>query len=316
MEHICVAAQEDQGTRLDVFLAGFFSKLSSGDGNLALTRSRIQSLIREDQALLCGKPMKANYHVRCGDMIILNVPDPQPVDIRPQFLDFSIVFEDRDIIVVNKPRGMVVHPAAGNAEGTLVNALLYHCADLAGIGGDIRPGIVHRIDKDTTGLLVVAKNDAAFQSLAEQIKVKSAKRVYWALVEGTIQQESGKIVANVGRHKTNRKQMAVLEEGKGRAAITHFVVLERYGRETLTEVTLETGRTHQIRIHMAHIGHPVVGDRTYGYKKQRFSLEGQLLHAKHLELTHPRTGEAMQFYAELPHDFAELINRLQKHQKE
>jgi len=237
-------------------------------------------------------------------------PEPRPVDVQAQDIPLDILYEDEDIIVINKPQGMVVHPAAGNYNSTLVNALLHHCRDLSGINGEMRPGIVHRIDKDTSGVLVVAKNDHSHVNLAQQIKDKTAVRKYIALVEGDIKEDAGTIDAPIGRHPVYRKKMAVVPGG--RRAVTHFKVLERFGRYTLIEARLETGRTHQIRVHMAYIGHPVVGDPVYGYKRQSFNLNGQLLHAQCLGFKHPRTGRYMEFCAPLPDYFTDVICKLRQ----
>lgn len=289
---------EEAGGRLDVYLAGQM---------LSMTRSHIQRLVEEGRVLVNGLAKKSNYRVSQGDRITLELPEPEDIPLEPEDIPLDVVYEDGDIIVVNKPRGMVVHPAAGNYTGTLVQALLYHCGDLSGIGGAARPGIVHRIDKDTTGLLVVAKNDMAHQSLARQIQLKEAGRIYLALVEGRVAQP-GRVEAPIGRDPKDRKRMAVV--ASGRDAATRYWPQEQYRDETLLELKLETGRTHQIRVHMAHIGHPVVGDPVYGYRRQRFCLQGQLLHAWRLHLTHPRTGEPMAFEAPLPEDFDHVLRVL------
>lgn len=302
MDHkTAIVAPEQQDTRLDVFLAGCFPDL---------TRSRCQTLIAQGQAEVEGRPERASYRVKAGERVTLDLPDPTPSELVPEDIPLDIVYEDADILVVNKPRGMVVHPAAGNETGTLVQALLHHCHDLSGIGGEARPGIVHRIDKDTTGLLVVAKRDAAHQALAAQIQDKTCRRIYWALVEGRMPRDAGSVDAPIGRSPSDRKRMAVVE--RGRQAITHYRVLERFEHETLVECRLTTGRTHQIRVHMAFLGHPVVGDPVYGFKKQRYRLSGQLLHAARLELIHPRTGAPMAFEAPLPEDFDSLLQKLRK----
>ncbi len=296
-ETISLQAEQDH-VRLDVYLASQVPEL---------TRSRIQKLVEEGQIHVNGAVKKANYRVNLGDVITLTLPEPEEIPLEPENIPLDVVYEDGDIIVINKPRGMVVHPAAGNYTGTLVQALLYHCGDLSGIGGAARPGIVHRIDKDTTGLLVVAKNDMAHQNLAGQIQRKEAGRIYLALVEGRMDLP-GKVEAPIGRDPRDRKRMAVVSTGRN--AVTRYRPKEQYRDETLLEVKLETGRTHQIRVHMAHIGHPVVGDPIYGYRRQRFSLQGQLLHAWQLHLTHPRTGEAMNFQAPLPEDFTHVLRVL------
>ena len=239
----------------------------------------------------------------------------QPAELQavPEDIPLNVVYEDKDIIVVNKARGMVVHPAAGNPNGTLVNALLYHCrGELSGINGVIRPGIVHRLDKDTSGVMVAAKNDEAHKGLAAQIKAHSARRTYWALVHGNIAEEKGIVDGPIGRHPKDRIKMAVTFKG-GREAVTHFRVLKRYGEYTWIECKLETGRTHQIRVHMAYIGHPVVNDPLYGYKKDDFPIEGQALHSHCLDLVHPVTGEAMHFEAPMPDDFAACLHRAEQH---
>jgi len=300
-EKIIVVSPEDAGKRIDVVLAGI---------DADMTRSRIQSLIKDGSVTLDDHLVKANYKVKNGDVIKLVIPEPKEVAIKPERIEIDIVYQDEDIAVINKPQGMVVHPATGNYTGTLVNALLYYCDNLSGINGEIRPGIVHRIDKDTSGLLVVAKNDLAHQKLTEQIKDKTASRIYWALVEGNVKNDQGTISAPIGRHPVERKKMAVV--AGGRPAVTHYRVLERFGEATLIEAKLETGRTHQIRVHMQYIGHPVVGDPVYGYKKQKYSLNGQALHAKTLGLIHPSQNVYMQFEAPLPLYFEELLNKLRK----
>lgn len=232
------------------------------------------------------------------------------MEILPENIPLDILYEDSDIIVVNKARGMVVHPATGIYTGTLVNALLYHCKDLSGINGEIRPGIVHRLDKDTSGVMVAAKNDTAHLDLAEQIRTKTAHRIYWAIVYGNIKEEAGIIKGDIGRHPTDRKKMAIVHE-HGKPAVTHFRVLERFGDYTLVECRLETGRTHQIRVHMTSIGHPLVGDPKYGPRRScPFAIEGQALHSLQLELTHPRTRERMTFKAPLPEDMEKILRTL------
>lgn len=296
-------AQADDKKRIDVFLAEKISEHS---------RSYIQKLIKDGLVLVNGEKVKPNFKVKPGCIIDVTIPPPQEISLQPEPLELDIVYEDDDIVVVNKPQGMVVHPAPGNYSGTLVNALLYSCDELSGIGGVIRPGIVHRLDKDTSGLLVVAKNDAAHRSLAQQIKDRTLKRVYWCIVEKNIREDKGVINAPIGRHPTNRKKMAVLNAPTAKPAITHFKVLERFGEYTLVEARLETGRTHQIRVHMAYIGHPVVGDSVYGSRKQKFNLKGQVLHAKKLGLIHPSNGEYMEFEAPLPEYFENLLDILRK----
>ena len=289
--------------RLDVFLS---------EQTEEFTRSRIKKLIEGGQVSVEGIPVKkAGEAVKAGSEVVVTVPEAVEYTVKAENIPIEIVYEDQDIAVVNKPRGMTVHVGNGNVEGTLVNALLYALDSLSGIGGVLRPGIVHRIDKDTTGLLVVAKNDKAHVSLAAQIAQKSAKRVYYALLEGCVKEDSGRIVTDLGRHPQDRLKMAVLPDGTGKMAITDYEVLTRFGTEfTLCKFTLQTGRTHQIRVHAKHMGHPCVGDPVYGYKKQKFKLSGQLLHAVELSLTHPRTGERMTFNAPLPPEFQAVIEKL------
>lgn len=301
-----IAAPEDAGARLDAFLAGKTEK----------TRSSVQKLIEEENVRLNGAPAAKNARLREGDRVEATEPPPEVLDVKPQNIPLDIVYEDQDLLVVNKPKGMVVHPAAGNPDGTLVNALLFHCGDsLSGINGVIRPGIVHRIDKDTSGLLIVAKNDRAHQSLAEQIAVHSFTRIYNAVVYGIVKEEEGTVSAPIGRHPTDRKRMAVLSSG-GREAVTHYRVLERFPGFTLVECRLETGRTHQIRVHMAHIGHPVAGDPVYGPKKCITELQGQCLHARVIGFIHPATGEYLEFDSGLPPYFERFLEKLRRSGKE
>lgn len=301
-----IAAPEDAGARLDAFLAGKMEK----------TRSSVQKLIEEENVWLNGAPAAKNARLREGDRVEATEPPPEVLDVKPQNIPLDIVYEDQDLLVVNKPKGMVVHPAAGNPDGTLVNALLFHCGDsLSGINGVIRPGIVHRIDKDTSGLLIVAKNDRAHQSLAEQIAVHSFTRIYNAVVYGIVKEEEGTVSAPIGRHPTDRKRMAVLSSG-GREAVTHYRVLERFPGFTLVECRLETGRTHQIRVHMAHIGHPVAGDPVYGPKKCITELQGQCLHARVIGFIHPATGEYLEFDSGLPPYFERFLEKLRRSGKE
>ena len=295
-EHI-VLDVEQAGERLDVFCA------RAGD----MTRSAAQRMIAEGDIRLNGGPAKANQKLKINDKVTVLLRPAAEVDIVPEDIPIDIVYEDNDIAVIDKPKGMVVHPAPGNPSGTLVNALMYHLSGLSGIGGELRPGIVHRIDKLTSGLIVVAKNDMAHTSLAAQLKEHSARRTYIAIVDGNIKEDSGTIDAPIGRHPVDRKRMAVVKDG--REAVTHWRVLERYGVYTLVEARLETGRTHQIRVHMAHIKHPVAGDVVYGSAKPRLGLEGQALHAARLELTHPATGERMTFKAKVPEYFASALKK-------
>ena len=296
---------EENYKRLDGFLSGQTEEF---------TRSRFKKLIEDGCVLVGGKPVKkAGEEVKKGDEVLVVLPEPVEYSVKAENIPIDVVYQDGDIAVVNKPQGMTVHVGNGNTEGTLVNALLYALDSLSGIGGVLRPGIVHRIDKDTSGLLVVAKNDKAHVSLAKQIAEKTAHRTYYALLEGNVKEESGRIVTDIGRHPTDRLKMAVLNDGEGKIAITDFEVEARFGNEvTLCKFMLQTGRTHQIRVHAKHIGHPVVGDPVYGYKKQKFTLNGQALHAYQLEIDHPSTGERMTFNAPLPPYFQSLLEKLCK----
>lgn len=299
-EIILKITEENSGERIDKYLSTFIE---------GKTRSFIQGLIADKAVTVNGKIIKSNYKLKSNDEIVIILPEPIELDVKAENIDLNIVYEDSDVIVINKPKNMVVHPAPGNYTGTLVNGLLYHCKDLSGINGVIRPGIVHRIDKDTTGILVIAKNDEAHNSLAKQFKDHSIKREYYALVEGRFSKESGTIDKPLGRNKKDRLKMDIVEDG--RRAVTHYEVLEQYDKGvSLIRCTLETGRTHQIRVHMASIGHPLVGDQTYGYKKQKFKIEGQALHAKTLGFIHPTTGEYIEFTSDLPEYFEELIKKL------
>lgn len=298
----------DIGKRLDIFL----SETEEG-----MTRSHIQKLLQDEQILVCGTPVAKNYKIRKNDVIEIFYPEPEPSEAIPENIPIDIIYEDDDIIVVNKPKGMVVHPAAGNYTGTLVNALLYHCGErLSGIGGVIRPGIVHRIDKDTSGLLVVAKNDAAHLSLSEQIKEHRVSRIYHAIAIGKIENDVT-IDLPIGRHPTDRKKMAVTEKNS-KNAVTHVSVMEQFQGLTYVRCELETGRTHQIRVHLSHKNHPLLGDLVYGSAKlpqnQKFAkyTEGQCLHAKELILTHPKTGEPMRFACDIPDYFTEILEILRK----
>jgi len=289
------------GKRLDVFLSGAAGELS---------RSFTQKLITDGMVAVNGEvAVRASYKVKSGDLITLNIPSPDGLEVNPEPIPLDIYHEDGDIIVVNKPRGMVVHPAAGNYTGTLVNALLYHCRDLSGINGVTRPGIVHRLDKDTSGLIMVAKNDAAHSSLASQLKDRQVKRRYLALAHGRIDEESGKVDAPIGRDPRNRQKMAVLDRNS-KQAVTHYCVLERFAGYTYLKLRLETGRTHQIRVHLAYIGHPVVGDPKYGPARPHFGLEGQFLHAAVLGFKHPRTGLYLEFEAPLPDELKMILEKL------
>ncbi|MCA0983550.1 RluA family pseudouridine synthase [Halobacillus yeomjeoni] len=292
--------ETDQSKRIDKLLTEVVEDAS---------RSQIQSWLKADLVLVNGEAVKSNYKVQEEDVITWSVPEPEPLEITPENIDLDIVYEDADVIVVNKPSGMVIHPSAGHASGTLVNALLYHCDDLSGINGVERPGIVHRIDKDTSGLLMVAKNDLAHKSLAQQLSEKSVERKYEAIAHGMIAHEYGTIDAPIGRDPKDRQRMAVVEGG--RDAVTHFRVLRSFQDFTLVECKLETGRTHQIRVHMRYINHPLVGDPKYGPRKT-WGLDGQALHAKSLGFEHPRTGEWMSFEVEPPEEFASFLDFLEK----
>ncbi|MFZ4870374.1 MULTISPECIES: RluA family pseudouridine synthase [Enterococcus] len=273
------------------------------------SRSQVQQWLKEDAVTLEGETVRANYKVKAGDHLVIQVPEPEVVDLEPENIPLTIVYQDADVAVINKPQGMVVHPSAGHPSGTLVNALLYHMEDLSTINDVVRPGIVHRIDKDTSGLLMIAKNDQAHESLAKQLKDKASLRKYVALVHGNISHEKGTINAPIGRSKVNRKMQAVIENGK--PAVTHFTVLERFDQFTLVELQLETGRTHQIRVHMQYIGFPLAGDPIYG-PKRTLKGNGQFLHAKLLGFTHPTTGESMVFEAPLPELFEDTLKKLRK----
>lgn len=275
-----------------------------------LSRAYVQQLIEAGHITVAGKQVRAGYKLRTGDKVEITVPAPVSLETVAQDIPLDVVYEDKSVLVINKPAGMVVHPAAGNTEDTLVNALLHHCGDtLSAIGGVLRPGIVHRIDKDTTGLLIVAKGDRAHQHLSEQLKTRTLSRKYYALVHGNVREETGTVDAPLGRDPRDRKKMAVVRTG-GREAVTHFEVVERFGQYTLLKCKLQTGRTHQIRVHMRHIGHPIVGDKTYGIKKEAFQLDGQLLHAGEIGFIHPETEETMTFSVPRPAIFERILQIL------
>ena len=291
-----------EGERADAFLARCVP---------GLTRSAAQRLLEEGRAACAGRPVKKNDRLEPGQELELTLPDPEPVELLPQDIPLDVVYEDGDVIVVNKPVGMVVHPAPGHPDGTLVNALLFHCAgSLSGVGGALRPGIVHRIDRDTSGLIVAAKNDFAHQGLAAQLQDHSMRRTYEAVVVGHLREDRGTVDAPIGRCPTDRKRMAVTERNS-RAAVTHYEVLRRFRGYTYIRCVLETGRTHQIRVHMAYIGHPLYGDTVYGAKRPAADMTGQCLHAVALDLTHPRTGERMRFTSPLPEEFTRLLQKLE-----
>lgn len=294
---------EVPGSRIDRFLSDEMPDVS---------RSHIQKLIKEHLVTVNGNQVKSNYKVNTGDAVSVSLPDPEVPDIVPEDIPLDILYEDDDILIVNKPKGMVVHPAPGHYSQTLVNAVMFHCKDnLSGINGVSRPGIVHRIDMDTTGSLIICKNDLAHQSLAKQLKDHSITRKYHAIVHGNLKEDTGTVNAPIGRHPVSRKKMST-HAPNGRPAVTHYKVLERFGAYTYIECQLETGRTHQIRVHMASIGHPILGDAVYGPVKCPFKLEGQTLHAKILGIKHPRTGEYMEFDAPLPAYFEELLRKLRQ----
>ncbi len=294
-------SEEQNGLRLDKCLANVYPELS---------RSYLQKLLKSECVLVNGKPVKSNYKAAAGDLVELELPEAVEPEIVPEKMDLDIVYEDRDMIIVNKPKGMVVHPAAGHYSGTLVNGLMEHCKDdLSGINGVMRPGIVHRIDMDTTGLLIVCKNDFAHNAIAAQLKEHSITRRYRAVVHGVVKEDEGTVNAPIGRHPVDRKKMSINEK-HGREAVTHYRVLERFRQFTYIECRLETGRTHQIRVHMASIHHPLLGDAVYGPAKCPYHLQGQTLHAGVLGIVHPRTGEYMEFEAPLPAYFEELLGKL------
>ncbi|AWZ48245.1 RNA pseudouridine synthase [Clostridiaceae bacterium 14S0207] len=299
MEQNIVVDKSFEGKRLDSFLAEYYKDKS---------RNYFQNLIDDEKVLVNNKIAKGKYKIKEGDNIHIERVEPKTLEVVPEDISLEILYEDEDVIVVNKPQDMVVHPAPGNYSGTLVNALLYHCTDLSGINGVIRPGIVHRIDKDTSGILVVAKNDFAHNALAEQLKEHSMNRIYIALCEGNLKEDTLIINKPIGRNPKNRLKMGVVADGK--EAKTHVFVKERFKEHTLVQCKLETGRTHQIRVHMASIGHPLVGDPLYGFKKQKFNLQGQVLHAYLLGFIHPRTKEYMEFKSEIPEYFRELLKKI------
>ncbi|MBM7644290.1 23S rRNA pseudouridine1911/1915/1917 synthase [Scopulibacillus daqui] len=298
MEKSEIIITNDQHVRIDKWVHEQFPDLS---------RTRIQEMIKDGLITVNDQAVKPNYKINGGDRIKVEINEPEPLSVEPENIPLDIVYEDQDLLVVNKPRGMVVHPAPGHYAGTLVNGLLYHCRDLSGINGVLRPGIVHRIDKDTSGLLVVAKNDQAHRSLAEQLKEKTTHRIYKAIVHGVLSHQEGTIDAPIGRDEKDRKKMAVTRKNS-KEAVTHFFVEERFRQYTFVKCELETGRTHQIRVHMAYIGHPVAGDPKYGPKKT-LSINGQALHAAELGFIHPSTGERMIFKAPIP---ADMENELKK----
>ena len=291
--------KDDVGKRIDAWLAANLEDV---------TRSAAQRLLEEGGVVCNGKPLAKNYKLTGTETVEVTLPEPEAVDVVPQNIPLDVVYEDGDVIVVNKPKGLVVHPAPGHPDGTLVNALLYHCGDsLSGIGGELRPGIVHRIDRDTSGLIIAAKNDFSHQRLAAQLQDHTLARIYRCIVIGNLREDSGTVDAPIGRHSVDRKKMAVT--ANGRSAVTHWSVLERFQGYTYVECRLETGRTHQIRVHMAHIGHPILGDTVYGNKKPVPGMQGQCLHAVGLRFTHPRTEELVELHCDLPEEFQEQLRK-------
>lgn len=295
-----IVSQEEKGKRLDTYISS---------ANTDITRTSAQRLIEDGNILVNGKNVKVSYKIQENDKILVEIPEPKQIELKAQNIPIEIIYEDSDIIVVNKPKGMVVHPANGNPDGTLVNAIMAICKDsLSGIGGEIRPGIVHRIDKDTSGLLIVAKNDNAHVKMSEQIKNHEVKKTYIALVRGVFKENEATIDMPIGRSTSDRKKMAVNKNGKN--AITHIKVLKRFDKYTLLQVNIETGRTHQIRVHLSHIGYPIVGDYTYSNGKNEFDVIGQCLHAQKLEFKHPITQKDMCLEAELPQYFKDILDKL------
>lgn len=303
MKQEYIVPEKSSGLRIDKFLTEICPDY---------TRSFLQKLLKSELVEVNGKPVKSSYKTAAGDTVTFEVPEAVEAEITAQEMPLDILYEDEDVILINKPKGMVVHPAAGHYEGTLVNGLMHHCREqLSGINGVMRPGIVHRIDMDTTGVLIVCKNDLAHNSIAEQLKVHSITRKYYAVVFGSLKDDEETIHAPIGRHPNDRKKMSINSKN-GKDAVTHYKVLERFHGYTLVECRLETGRTHQIRVHMASIGHPLLGDQVYGPAKQPFRLQGQTLHAGVLGFLHPRTGEYMEFSAPLPKYFEELLEKLRR----
>ena len=302
-ERILEVTPDFDGKRIDQCLAASFSDCS---------RSFLQKLLKDGKVSINGKTQKASSKVAAGDAVLVLLPEPEELNVEPENIPLDILYEDDYLLVVNKPKGMVVHPAAGHTEGTLVNAVMAHCGDrLSGINGVLRPGIVHRIDKDTTGALLICKEDSVHRDLAEQLKEHSIKRRYRAIVAGNLKDDEGTVEGPIGRHPTDRKKMAINSKN-GKPAVTHYKVLERFGQYTYIECRLETGRTHQIRVHMTSIGHPLLGDTVYGSSKNPFHLQGQTLHAMVLGFVHPVTGEYMEFTAPLPDYFLKLLEKLRK----
>ncbi len=299
--------ENEINNRLDKFI---FNKLANNPLAGAISRSFIQKMIKENHVLIDGVAVKSNHKLRFGETIEINIPKPEEVEIIPENIPLDILYEDDDVLIINKPKDMVVHPSAGHVSGTVVNAVMYHCRDsLSGINGEIRPGIVHRIDKDTTGSLIICKNDEAHAAIAEQIKVHSVNRIYRGIVSGHLKQQEGTVEGDIGRHPADRKKMAIVSKN-GKPAITHYKVLQQFENAAYMEFSLETGRTHQIRVHMASIGHPLLGDTVYGNSKNPYHLQGQTLHAMTIGFIHPRTGKYMEISAPLPEYFKKLLVRL------
>ena len=299
-----VVEENTQKKRIDSYIV---------DKNINLSRTAIKRLLDEGKILVNGKKQKPSYKPEVGDIITIEIPEPEEVELKPQDIPIDVIYEDKDIIVVNKPKGMVVHPANGNPDGTLVNAILAKCKDsLSGIGGEIRPGIVHRLDKDTSGLLIIAKNDQAHINMSKQIQDRKVIKKYIALVKGVIGENTATIDMPIARSTKDRKKMAV--DPKGKEAITHYKVLQRYDKYTLLEIKIDTGRTHQIRVHMSYIGHPVVGDMQYSNGKNEFGIEGQMLHSRYLEFDHPITGKRLKLEAPLPEYFEQVLKELEGRQ--
>ena len=301
MEKVVIKVTENENKRLDIYISEAYKMLS---------RTAIKRLLEEEKIHVNGKVEKSSYKVKNGDNIEIEIPDAKETKLEAQNIPVPVIYEDKDIIVVNKPKGMVVHPANGNPDGTLVNAIMAMCkGSLSGIGGEIRPGIVHRLDKDTSGLLIVAKNDEAHIKMSKQIQDRKVEKRYIALVRGNVPDDEATIDMPIARSKIDRKKMAVDKNGK--EAITHFKVLKRYGNYTLLEIKIDTGRTHQIRVHMSYIGYPVVGDSVYSSGKNEFGVEGQMLHARYLKFKHPITGKELNLEAPLPEDFEKIIKQLE-----
>ena len=298
-----IVTKKKKKKRLDAYVSSLKDNIS---------RSNAQKLIKNNKIFVNGKNVKESYKVKENDEIRIIIEEPKKSSLKPENIPLDIIYEDNDIIVINKPKGMVVHPGNGNHEGTLVNAVLAYAKDLSGIGGELRPGIVHRIDKDTSGLIIVAKNDKAHKNLSEEIKNHEVTKIYTCLVRGNISEDDATIDMPIGRDKNDRKKMAVTEDGK--KAITHFRVLKRYGNYTLLRVKIDTGRTHQIRVHMAKIGHPIIGDEVYSNGKNEFNVHGQMLHSTYLKFKHPVTGKELELEAPLPQYFQDVLEQLKERQ--